>query len=57
MGMTSGFIFVLIAKYVTHSLSVGEKKKEKKEKGVKLGRHRELHGEIPKQRSNVSQVF
>ena len=55
MGMTSGFIFVLIAKYFTHSSSVNEKKK--KEKEVTLGRHRELHGEIPKQRSDVSQMF
>lgn len=30
--MTSGFIFVLIAKYVTHSLSVSEKKKRKERK-------------------------
>lgn len=56
MGMTSGFIFVLIAKHFTHSSSVNEKKK-KKEKEVTLGRHRELHGEIPKQRSDVSQMF
>ena len=32
-------------------------KKKKKEKEVTVGRHRELHGEIPKQRSDVSQMF